>query len=551
MELSLPHLIFWMLFFLANVSIFIPSVVINYDRSAWFPFKRLLTEKNQGPFCSHVPDFYKLCLDVSVIIFLCLIFSPGKTLILMASGYYSLLFIYNIYHHAFYKIYQSKPLIISDLRLMKDGAVILWKESSLKFILYLVGAVLLIFSASWLFYRFLSFTSSLSAGVVDYMLMAGIAGVSVICILRSRRYWFHPDDYLRYLIMPQRIFSNFKRSVLVQKNTKNLATLSEGPSLKLSKKPNIYLLFIESYGTLLQQEETIKEPFQALLQRAHDQLKGEGWHLAHNTTESVSLTGPSWMAYTSVLLGYKISTNYEFDTILKDPDAFPKRSLAKLFKAEGYKSFNLNASKPVKGLAVPMEKMTQLYGVDQWILEHDIDYQGPTYGFVKNPPDQYVLNYAFEEVLSQSEDPFFLFYLTKNSHAPYISPTFETEDWRSLEGEECVIGEELLRNPSVEDYFHSITYQWEMLTDYIRRNGREEDVFILLGDHQPHGISSPENGHETFIHVVSKYEEFVKSFIKAGFKTDLKDSSTALKHEDIYALLINQMNEHFNSNGEE
>lgn len=211
---------------------------------------------------------------------------------------------------------------------------------------------------------------------------------------------------------------------------------------------------------------------------------------------------------------------------------------------EGYASYHLNATLPKAGVMVPYQQMASFFGIDQWILAKDIDYSGPVYGFTESPSDQYVLNFAQEKIKSEvGIDPFILFYLTKNSYSPFISPEAVVSDWKSLnQGTKENIGQEFLQEPTFKDYQKAITYQLKFIADFILKQTTQNDIFLLIGDHQPHVLGSHEKyGNETLVHVIAKNQEFIKGFGEYGFQDSLNNLTLPIRHEAIYSMFIREI----------
>ena len=97
----------------------------------------------------------------------------------------------------------------------------------------------------------------------------------------------------------------------------------------LLARPDIYLIFIESYGSILYQKESLREPYLALLNELQSDLDAAGWHSASALSESPTWGGGSWMAYTSALFGLRVDSHPAY-LALRDrfaTEAYPTLSL--------------------------------------------------------------------------------------------------------------------------------------------------------------------------------------------------------------------------------
>jgi len=542
----MDELIFWGLFLFFNFSLFAFNYFINMKGSSFSPFSTMMQQGDRGILMSNNPDFFRFSVDISLIIFLFRykIFQSG----FFAAGlYYGFVFLYNMYHYSFKKIYQVTPAIVNDARLIKNGLGLLWGESKFRVVIFSVGTALLIATLIYFFDWYLNFASALILNT----LFIGISGLwlsvffisAIIKGIHSEMY----DSMFRFLVVPMRVFINIKTSLKLSRERKKFdpKTFEKYRLLDftLRKKPNIYFLFLESYGSILLREPKIRDKYLKETEQVFESLNSSGWFSTSNLSRSVSLIGPSWLSYTSVLLGKEVNSNFHYEYLLHNDKFYPYDTLTKVFQKCGYVSYNLNASKPKKGVNTPLDAMKSLYGIDTWILRENIAYSGMRYGFTEGPPDQYVLNYAYEEIIRRNTQPFVLFYITKNSHTPFISPAKPMSNWRDLDdGQNGLEGNRFLQIPTLEDYFRSIQYQLHFLKDFIQNNGQDDDLYFLIGDHQPHALSNLEKyGLETLVHVIAKDRKFLQGFENYGFGKDLDNMTNPTRHEALFSIFMREI----------
>ncbi|GAB5523639.1 MAG: hypothetical protein Roseis2KO_15110 [Roseivirga sp.] len=428
------------------------------------------------------------------------------------------------------------------------GAGFLWGESKIKFIGASVVIVAMIASLSYSFGLYLVYISSYSP---DLWLIGAWGLFMLFYSLHTLKrkegvYDIVCDLGYRVALFPMRVFMNFKLSLELHNSRSilsELLTKNEHLKAELVRKPDVYLIFVESYGGLLLKDEELNESFKKIWRQFEKGLGEDGYTSRSNLSHSVSLVGPSWLAYTTGLLGMKVASNYLYEHILSHPSAKEINTFCKFFQNNGYKSFHLNPTQPRFGIKVPYKKIEQLYGIDQYVLIKDIPYAGKVYGISQSAPDQYVLNYTREAYMSQEEGPSLLFYLTKNSHSPFLSPELPVADWKSLnELSPEIVGSEFLRTPNKENYIKAINYQLKTLEDFIRKDPKQDSIYLIIGDHQPHHIvHKTESGTETLFHVVSKDKDLVQSFEKYGFKRDLDQLDSPVNHEDLFPMFAEQM----------
>lgn len=534
------ELLFWLGFLFFNFSLFAFNYVINFKEANFSPFKTILKKGKRGIFFTANPDFFRFSIDFSILVLMIRydIFYHGISITVF---YYGFLLVFNAYHFTFSKIYQVNPIIINDLKLIKNGAGILWNESKTRFVAGILLSLILVGVLCVLLEMYLTMSHSAVPNQFTHYLSSILIVVFIIALIRKgyrRRF----DVYYRYIIHLLRLITHASDCLKLWRKTGSLKfdefEKHRRLQIRLKSKPNIYLLFIESYGSVLLNHPLLEIRYKEMITSFFSVFKENRWGCKTNLSKSVSLVGPSWLAYTSVLGGYNISTSLFYEYLLYEKRLDEFDNLQKFFQGHNYASYNLNPAKFINSVNVPLERMKIFHGIDQFLLREDIPFKGTTYGFTEVPPDQYVINYSFEHYLKNLSNSFILFYLTKNSHSPFVSPKFN-EDWRSLntiDGD--VVGNHFLQNPSFENYYEAIDYQLTYLQDFIIKNGREDDVFLLIGDHQPHVLCNREDGTDTIVHIISKNSKFQSEFEAYGFRDSIENLDSPVKHEALYSIFM-------------
>ncbi len=153
-------------------------------------------------------------------------------------------------------------------------------------------------------------------------------------------------------------------------------------------------------------------------------------------------------------------------------------------------------------------------------------------------------------IKKEQKSPFTLFYLTKNSHSPFITPPL-VPDWQTLnEGEgKTHIHKGFLKYPEVQDYQNAIKYEYDVIGQFIDQHGTDNDIFILVGDHQPPALVQPDkHGYSTPIHIVSKNIAFLDGFNRFGFKEEITDQDDEIRHESFYSIFLQVFTKHYAPN---
>ena len=534
---------FWLLFLFFNFILFVFNYIIYFKESDSSLFKMIFQNGIKGVFMNPNPDFFRLSIDISILLVLNR-YNLISNYYYLLIGYFSFTFIFSLYHYTFHKIYHVNPILINDLRLLKNGLAILWAESRLKVIFIAISSILITSLLAQGLGYFLKYSILLTPNYYTHTITFFMLVLFSTILIRkgydrkdetSYRFIVHFFLIVRHVIESKKLIDS--------KNHFNKKTLEENrnQNVKFNTKPNIHLLFIESYGSILLKDAYLKPLYQHRINNFTNDLKKEGWKSKSHLSTSVSLIGPSWLAYTSVLFGKRIDNNFSYEYLLNESKFHQYDTFQKVFQKQGYFSYNLNSSKHRKGLSVPYKQMNAFYGIDQWILEYDINYKGTRYGFQENPPDQYTLNYAHEKYLSKQSKPYILFYITTNSHSPFNAPRIQNKNWKDNNNTEAkLIGNQFLLKPNLNDYMKSINYQFDVMEDFILKKGKKDDIFLLIGDHQPPFISNKNHGLETMIHVISKNGNFIKGLDKYGFKDDVYDDNKPIKHEAIYSIFFRE-----------
>ncbi len=166
------------------------------------------------------------------------------------------------------------------------------------------------------------------------------------------------------------------------------------------------------------------------------------------------------------------------------------------------------------------------------------------YGWGPSPPDQYVLNAVNEELNGQSDQPFLLFWITQNSHYPWRKVPEVVDDWRAMNDGNAVVN--VFEDDSTslaekqDNYLEAITYELSFLKEFILNEAGDDDIFVLMGDHQPGYIGRRSDGFGTPLHIISKDKSLVQAFAEYGFDPGLEvqDPSPTMRHEGFYSLFM-------------
>jgi hypothetical protein len=190
-------------------------------------------------------------------------------------------------------------------------------------------------------------------------------------------------------------------------------------------------------------------------------------------------------------------------------------------------------------------------------------------------PDQYSLGYAHQNYLRRTYRPCFTFFETVSTHAPWGPLPPLVDDWRTLNQKQTrPLAPDTVRLAFWQDlvllaqrtalkaryhlriggaldhgnYFQHITYDWNVIRDYIMEKAPDNSLFIIVGDHQPPILPTMESGFGTPLHLISRDADLIQLSRKYGFTAGLQkdpDRSDTLRHEGIFSLLVRLLTEHY------
>ncbi|MGA7259848.1 MAG: hypothetical protein WBX30_02970 [Stellaceae bacterium] len=300
------------------------------------------------------------------------------------------------------------------------------------------------------------------------------------------------------------------------------ALASSGPpgsNLAGLKRRDVYLVYIESYGTTVFDTSEFRSALRGPLADFEAALREAGYTIASNRLVSPTFGGGSWLAHATLASGVR----------LDDPVLYSQlfRSRRKLLP--GYlKDAGWHAIEIMPGIKEPAPE-ARAWGFDRDVYAAELGYHGPSFGWFVIP-DQFTLERAAEirEALG-SETPVFTQIVLVSSHIPFSPVPPYLADWRDAGAFTTVPAaawEEILRPPDWEvlapGYLKSLQYDFAVLGDWLAKHLTGNGLVILLGDHQPPAVVGGELQQWTVpVHVLSRDPDLVAPFISAGYVAGL------------------------------
>ncbi len=585
--LKKSHLFFailsWILFFLLNSLLFFPAYGIDSQLHPIVSSNEITDAWWQPFLVGNYSIFFQLCGDFLLLLLPVLFLEKGhwlkKVYLPIAALVYLFLLYYNIYFEGYKGMYSVHPIFENDWVIVKEILPTFLREISVKGSTYLIGGLLFLLVSMLLFISMLFVQKQLVAykKYPAFWLLGGVLALIVFWIkpttdsfavnrvleVSSEDRASHPIDSLAdssrisYLHW---IYPDIKTSATLDRED-HLGHLEKRwiydfyKNKKLVQKPNIFLIFVESYGGVAALTDYCYEPYGALTTQLTNELDSAGWHIASNYSKSTVIGGRSWLAMTTAMIGARVEDQIQYSELIKNRQSFPH--MVDFFNLQGYETVRASTMRIRRSDMDTLNMITipnRFWKFDERYFYPDIPYKGYQYDLYGGIPDQFTLSYMTEEILNKKDKPFFYTSITMNSHGPwhYEMPPI-VEDWRTLSTLKKPFGEATIgKDMRIDSYWTAMEYQLKMLTHYVKNKGRDDSIYIIIGDHNPGGLEwklyNRFNKWATPIHIVSKDSAFVDSFHQHGFTEGMQVDTAQFKimrHMGLYSLLTRQLLENY------
>ncbi len=560
--LSHPAWVYWICFAILNLLLFLPLALLDQDELVLLP---PFTIFNQGPWLGLSQlliwrtsvDPLRLSVELAIVagLWVNLAWLRVRLVRWTIAVLYLLMLAYYIYEAIMVSIYRADPVFYSHYFLARDGLPFLAEHVGASPWLYLaaglglllgLGAIVLLLQAMLTGGGRLGRWSRYTAG-----------GLAVLCLAASLAYQV-------YTSRPEMVLSSIgwkleKNITASWQLYRDIAGYDDRAArsaynysgYKLEHKPDIYLIFVESYGSVLYKRPDFRSAYTSLLTELEGKLQDRGWEAASVLSRSPTWGGGSWLAYTSFLFGLHIDNQPQYLALRSRYQVSDYPDLGSTLREQGYRyAWVSSIDENLNDRA--WAKYENFLGPDLWLRHKDLAYDGPQYGWGPAPPDQYVLNYADDLLHKQNDQPLFYVTITQNSHYPWDLPPALLDNWRTFDtmpAQTTTTGDDVDHADKRRRYLRAIDYELRMLVDFILNNGDGDSIFILVGDHQPPQVSRRADGWETPVHIVAKDPAFLAAFGDYGFTPGLAVDirEPALRHEGMYSLLMRELFSHYGS----
>lgn len=544
---------FWLCFALLNLLLFLPLALLDADTPAWMPPASIFADGLRPALTQLLIrrsslDPLRISVELVLAVALWVNLRPLRLrpVAWLFAFLYLLMLAYAVYEAVVLSIYRADPVFYNHYFLARDGVPFLFEH---------LGA------SPW-FYAFAGLGAlaalALVAACIRLLLASGAqigplgrgvtAGAAALCL--AAVLWFQGGTAQVEMVassLSWKLHQNIAASLQLQNTVAtyddaSVRNVYDYGGYKLEKKPDIYLIFVESYGSVLYKRPDFRAAYTTLLAELEDELAGDGWQSASALSRSTTWGGGSWMAYTSLLFGLRIDNQPQYLELRDRYQVVDYPDLGTALQLQGY-HYAWVSSLEEELSAAAWARYENFLAPDRWLRYDDLDYSGPLYGWGPALPDQYMLHYANDLLQRESDQPLLFVTITQNSHYPWDLPPALLPDWRTfntMPPQVTTTGDEIAHADKRQRYLAAIEYELRMLVDFIRTVGDDDSIFILVGDHQPPQVSRRADGWETPLHIVAKDPALLAAFGEYGLVNGLQVDMErqALHHEGIYSLLM-------------
>jgi hypothetical protein len=280
------------------------------------------------------------------------------------------------------------------------------------------------------------------------------------------------------------------------------------------KGKDVYLVFIESYGTVGLDDPGYRHVLDPALADFAHTVEGAGYTLLSSRLVSPVFGGSSWLAHGTLASGIKLDqlTN---ELLLNGS----RLTLPRYLAAAGYRTVEV-----MPGIKKPDPEAT-FWGFDKHYFDADLGYAGPPFGWF-NIPDQFTLKQFAAHELTPDHAPLFAQIVLVSSHTPFAPVPPYLDDWSDVgpyNNESDDVWARVYAPPDWNNldqpYLDSIAYDLKTLSAWLK--GLDHDALvIILGDHQPPEITRVAGQPWTVpVYVLSRDADLVQPFAALGYVT--------------------------------
>ena len=302
------NLLFWGSFAILNLLLFLPLALLDAQSSMlppaatldggwWLAFNRIfIWRENLDP----------LRLSLELVLMAALWVWLGRLrrswIGVVFGVLYAVMLAYAIYEAIVIAIYFLEPSFYSQYYLARDGLPFLFEHVNAGWWVYAGGVLGLLVGAAAVVGLWSVLLHSGAAPGLRRGTRIGIAALAALALAAA-------VVYQVYTARPEMVVSSF--GFKLQKNLEVSAKIHQDvlsfddatvrsiydySGYRLQQKPDIYMIFIESYGSVLYKRPHFTPPYRALLSELEETFDNAGWNVATALSESPTWGGGSWNA---------------------------------------------------------------------------------------------------------------------------------------------------------------------------------------------------------------------------------------------------------------
>jgi len=278
------------------------------------------------------------------------------------------------------------------------------------------------------------------------------------------------------------------------------------------KGKDVYLLFIESYGTVALDDPAYRRVLDPALADFASTVEGAGYRLLSSRLVSPVFGGGSWLAHGTLSSGMKLD-QLANELLLNGQ----RLGLPRYLAAAGYRPVEV-----MPGIKKP-DPEAAFWGFDKHYFAADLGYAGPPFGWF-DIPDQFTLKQFAVRELTPDHAPLFAQIVLVSSHTPFAPVPPYLGDWSDVGDYKSVPDADWKRiyappdwNDLDQPYLDSIAYDLKTLGAWLKGLDRDA-LLIILGDHQPPEITRVAGQPWTVpVYVLSRDADLVQPFAALGY----------------------------------
>ena len=469
---------------------------------------------------------------------------PVNKVLTTAIALYVLALVYKLYDLGILIAFSRKPVLFDDIHLIKHTVYLLVDLTWRTKLFFGFASVFALFLLAWAIPSLIRFVVRNNYAIRFYLPWR-VALSSFVLILGSNFAAFGFEDRVFAIWSVPRMIENVKHSLGARTVDEKIdrepvdSTYFHLAEIRLRRRPNVNVLMVESYGSILLRSPTARKRYLSHLKHWQKRLHNKGWLFSTGLSESPVAGGGSWLSKATLFGGMQLNSFSLMSRFSRKAKHLPH--LRSYFTTNGYETILLQPNNRNR----PGMKLSNLYGFDEVYNLEQMNYSGPPYGW-GIIPDQYSLNYVWEKSL-RKKSPYFFFFMTVSSHYPWETPPPLHDDWRQLQSPKAtsaqmtkVFGQIPSQDQSqLSRYCTSLLYSLEVIWRFTERLD-SNNVVIIVGDHEPPVLESPGRNKKTPVHVLSRTPFVHRRADKIGFHRGLfpRSDNAPFHHSGLYPVFV-------------